>query len=80
VEHRENPDKMNPELRPMIPIFRNLNITTSVVLGNGGTLVLGHSSSMDHQNRIFLMVSVQMMDAKGGPVNFPKRDAEEVQP
>lgn len=63
------PDK----LRPVLPRFGGMNITTSMVLHNGETVLIGNSSSTDRRERLFLFVTATLIDAGGHPIAGPAR-------
>jgi hypothetical protein len=64
---------LQPEVaKPMTPTFHSLNVTTSVVLENQATLVLGQTTDPVSGQRIVLLVGAGLIDTKGEPITIPR--------
>lgn len=55
------------------PRFHSRNLTTSVVLWDGGTVVLGGFPGADGKETIYAFVSARLVNAAGRPVNAAPR-------
>ncbi len=77
---QKDPDDQLEKLIPFTPLFRSLNMTSSLIINSGATLVAGHSSSLDNKSQIFLLISAELVDAQGQAVTFPVDEFEEEQP
>lgn len=62
----------NKELSPLTPLFRSVNLTSSIVVSLSESVVLGSSVSFDGDKHLFIMGSVQLIDSSGNVLTLPK--------
>ncbi len=64
-----NPD-MDDKIKAFSPIFQSLNTTTSLVVPQQGTRVIGQTTSKDGTQQFVLFISAEIQEADGTPLNL----------
>lgn len=67
---QDKQEELPAELRPMVPLFDSLNLTTSTIQRNGKPQVIAHSTSRDGQQVYYLVVSATLNDIEGSPLGI----------
>jgi hypothetical protein len=59
------------ELQPITPIFKSMNVTTSVVIENGSSQIIGISTDIIPNQWVVLILGASLTDESGHPMRIP---------
>lgn len=80
VEQLDLSKKIPEHLTPLVPVFRSMNLTSSMMIQNGSTLVAAQSSSLDGKHQLYFLVSAGFIDTAGEPLRGVEKQTPEKRP